>query len=220
MSHTLLVPFSNGFLSVWLSCSQTVRKLNRSSCKHCLVMCPLCKLTPRSLKVHKCHSMTNDSQIQEAADMNMFTPDELAYCWHLAYYLSLLKVCSSFLNHFDIYSFLKGLFCIFEVGLYEVLIRSQSITFCRWRSAVPLLEEGRRNCCNWSQHCTVAEGVSRKMFFSNVYKCLPEESISVMLYAKCRIFFSTSVCHQTVISSGYSLATVRDRQLIYEDTIV
>ncbi len=48
----------------------------------------------------------------------------------------------------------------------------------------------RRNLCSWSQHCAVADEVSRKTFFSNISKCLPNKSISIQLYTKWRFFFS------------------------------
>ncbi len=61
---------------------------------------------------------------------------------------------------------LKGSSSIFEFGFYEVLIHSQSVTFCTPRSAVSLLGDWGRNHCTGSQHCTVADGVSRKTFFA------------------------------------------------------
>ncbi len=52
---------------------------------------------------------------------------------------------------------LKEYSSIFAVWLYEGLLHNQSMTFCRWRSAVSLLGEERKN------RNTVTGGVSRRV---------------------------------------------------------
>lgn len=67
----------NRLLSVWPSLYQAVSHLNPSSWECCLMMFHLCKSTPRSLKAHRHHLMTNDLQIKETVDMRMFMADKL-----------------------------------------------------------------------------------------------------------------------------------------------
>ncbi len=55
-------------------------------------------------------------------------------------------------------------------------MHSQSVTFCRWRSAVLVLGEAGGNHCTRSQRRTAADVVSRKTFFSHLYKCLPKKN--------------------------------------------
>ncbi len=60
---------------------------------------------------------------------------------------------------------LKGQFSIFEVGLYEVIMYGECITFCRRRSVVSLLGRGGNNRSTGHQHCAIADRVSRKLFY-------------------------------------------------------
>ncbi len=71
-----------------------------------------------------------------------------------------------------------GKFRNFELGLYEVLMHSQStdplhmtmsgVTFGR-----------REEEISETKLSIAADGVSRKMMFSHLHKCLPEKSISI-----------------------------------------
>ncbi len=98
-------------------------------------------------------------------------PYELSHQWEAIFTISL------FLN-------LNGYFSSFEMALYEVLMHTQSVAFCRWRSVVSLFGEEGRNRYRGSQQWTVAGEVSRKTDLSHIYKFLPKQWISIQLYTK------------------------------------
>ncbi len=62
-------------------------------------------------------------------------------------------------------SALKGYFRFFEVGLYEVLIYSQCLTYGRWRSAPSQCGEAAQSTCTEAKLCTAVEGASSKNVF-------------------------------------------------------
>lgn len=70
---------------------------------------------------------------------------------------------------------LKGGFGIFEVGWYEVLFHSQCITYNKWLSARPQLEEAGSCTRTDTEQSTAVDAVSSKTYFSHLQKGPPKK---------------------------------------------
>ncbi len=95
-----------------------------------------------------------------------------ALCWRAHIFLFTCDVFLT-LSSLIVCHQLKGYFGFSEVGLYEVFIHSQCLTYSRWRSARSQFREPAEVHSTEAKLCTAVDGVSSKMYFGHLKKGPP-----------------------------------------------